>query len=425
VGQIIAGDQGRIPALLPLRYKRMRPDPFSFLRGAAAIMAADLATLPTPDLRVQAGGDAHLMNFGAFWAAADAPGDGRPVFDVNDFDETLPAAFEWDLKRLATGLVVAARVGGTGDRAARTMARRVGHAYRRLMHELAAVAPLEAWRARVDLEAAIEDIGDRDVRRRERQRLHDAAEASRTAYGTLLAPDGTLRFKSRPPEIFRLGEGEAIAHGAFARYGESLPEERQVLLERYRLKDVVFKAVGVGSVGMFAAIGLFATADGDTLLLQLKEARPSVLAPHAGPSQYTNQGQRVVVGQRLIQTAPDVFLGWTASGTAGTPDERHFYVRQLKDARLATLGPRMGKDRRIEVDSLPFYARLCGHTLARAHARGGDAARIAGYLGDGTTFDEALAEFALSYADQTYEDHAAFVAAIKAGRIEAAPEDDP
>lgn len=409
------GDAGRIQALLPLRYGRMSTDPLAFLRGSAAVMAADLGGLPTPGLRVQAGGDAHLMNFGAFWSELGGLIEGGAVFDANDFDETLPAPFEWDLKRLATSLAVAARQAGLGDKAGRAIARRAAQAYRTHINDLAGVAPLDAWWSRIELEEAIEEIGDRDVRRAQRQRLHHAVEISRDAYRPLLTDGGRLRIKERPPAIFRLGDAEQTAHAAFASYRANLPEERRVLLERYRPRDLAFKAVGVGSVGTFCAIGLLATADGDSLLLQVKEARQSVLAPYAGASAYTHQGQRVVVGQRIMQATPDLFLGWAESGAAGAPDRREFYVRQLKDSRLAAIGAD------IEAGALPFYARLCGRTLARSHARSGDAARIAGYLGDGDSFDTALATFALAYADQTEADHHALREAIKVGRIEAAP----
>jgi len=402
VDQLIAADANRIAALLPVRYGRMRADPFAFLRGAAAIMAADLGGLPNTGLIVQASGDCHLANFGAY-----ASPEGTPVFDINDFDETLPAPFEWDLKRLAASLAVAGRVRGMTDKQARALARRASHAYRRHMHDLAHVPPLDAWRAHIDLNAAVEDIGDRAERRAERQRLEEAVAASSGAYSHLVDAD-RLRLPERPPTVFRLGAHEDIAHAAFAAYVATLAEERRVLVARYRLRDVAFKAVGVGSVGTFCAIGLFATADGDTLLLQLKQANRSVLAPYAGDSVYAQQGQRVVVGQRMMQAATDVFLNWTQD-SAG----RHFYVRQLKDSRMANVGARLGDV------ALPFYARLCGHTLARAHARSGDAALIAGYLGDGDAFDEALADFALAYAAQSELDHASFVAAIRAGRIEA------
>ena len=397
-------DRDRIQALLSQRYGRMKADIFGFLRGAAPVMAADLAAMPDSGIRVQACGDCHLMNFGAY-----ASPEGTPVFDINDFDETLPAPFEWDLKRLVTSVAVAALVRGSPSKSARALARRTANAYRRHIHDLSQVPPIDAWRSRIDLEAAVEDISDRAVRRLERQRLHEAVEASRDAYKHLVT-GGQLRLRETPPSVFRLPPQEHTAHAAFAAYIDGLAEERRVLLDRYRLRDVAFKAVGVGSRGTFCAIGLFASGDGDPLLLQLKQAQRSVLAPYAGDSVYANQGQRVVVGQRMLQAATDIFLGWSADSTDG----RQFYVRILRDQRLAAIGAD------LEEQALWFYAKLCGRTLARAHARTGDAARIAGYLGDGDTMDDALAEFALAYAGQTTADHAAFCAAISDGRIEAA-----
>jgi uncharacterized protein (DUF2252 family) len=276
-----------------------------------------------------------------------------------------------------------------------------------MIDDLANVPPLDAWRARIDLLAAIEDIGDRDVRKQERVRLHHAVQASRDCYAHLVSRDGSLRLPDAPPAVYRMEPEEQIAHAAFAAYHDTLPEERRVLLRRYQLHDVAFKAVGVGSVGTFCAIGLFATADKDVLLLQLKEAQRSVLAPFAGDSVYANQGERVIVGERMMQAAPDAFLGWTHTDADG----RDFYVRLLKDSRLATLGLS------IQGSSLAFYARLCGKTLARSHARSGDAAVISGYLGDSDSFDDAIAAFAMAYADQTQADHALFLAAIDQGRI--------
>jgi hypothetical protein len=405
VDLLIAQSAQRIPELMPLRHGRMRTDPFAFLRGAACVIAVDLGLQPNTGLHVQACGDAHLANFGAIAGQHD-----QGLFDLNDFDETLPAPFEWDVKRLATSLAVAALVQSTPDKACRSLARRAAHAYRREMEQLAVVPPIDAWYARIGLDAAIEDIADRDIRRTERRRLHQAVQTGRDGYAHLISSDGRLRLAERPPTVTRLNAQTGIAHQAFSDYIARLPEERQVLLLRHRLRDVMFKAVGVGSVGTFCAIGLFATADGDTLLLQLKEAQDSVLAPQAGPSRYAHQGQRVVVGQRLMQAEPDVFLGWASAG------ERYFYIRQLKDSRLASIGAQ------IEASSLPFYARLCGRTLARAHARSGDAAMISGYLGDGDSFDEAIAGFAMAYADQTIADHRAFLTAIANGRIQATPE---
>lgn len=406
VAELIASDAGRIPGLQPLRYARMRPDPFTFLRGSAALMASDLATQPATALIVQACGDAHLFNFGSYLSD-----EGLPVFDINDFDETLGAPFEWDLKRLATSLVVSARVQGQAQKQARGLARRAAHAYRQHMDVMGSLAPLDAWRSRIDLDRAIEEISDRGVRRRERHRLTLAQDASRNAYRHLVSTTGRLHLPAQSPGIYRLPADEPVAHAAFAAYLDSLPAERRMLLDRYRLRDVAFKAVGVGSVGTFCALGLFATADDDFLILQLKEARTSVLAPFRPPGLYADQGQRVVAGQRMLQASTDVLLGWAEAH----PEGRHFYVRQLKDARMAATGASIG------AEALRFYGQLCGRTLARAHARTGDAATISGYLGDSDTFDEAIAEFAWRYSEQTFADHAAFVAAIEDGRIDAAP----
>ena len=406
VALLTAADTGRIAALLPIRYGRMMADPFAFLRGAAPVMAADIGPHMHSGIIVQLGGDAHLANFGAVAGLA-----GEALFDANDFDETIPGPFEWDLKRLATSLVVAGRVKDLSDKSCRALARRAVRAYRREIQHLAHTAPFDAWCSRVLLDEAIENIGERDVRKRERVRLGAIVQAGWEGHRHLISRRGRWHLPERPPVIFRLGAHEAIAHAAFAAWEDSLPEERQLLLRRYRLQDVAFKAVGVGSVGTFCAIGLYATPDGDTLLLQLKEASQAVLARYAGPSVYTHQGQRVVVGQRLMQAEPDLFLGWTQA------EGRDFYVRRLKDPHLAVIGSE------IEADALPFTARLCGHTLARAHARAGDAAMVAGYLGEGDSFDEALAHFALLYADQTERDFGRFRAAIADGEIEAVKED--
>ncbi|MBN9508681.1 MAG: DUF2252 domain-containing protein [Alphaproteobacteria bacterium] len=404
VALLQAADTARIPALLPLRYARMRRDPFAFLRGSAALMAADLAAGPNTGLVAQACGDCHLLNFGTY-----ASPEGTPLFDINDFDETLPAPFEWDVKRLAASVAVAARARGERERAATAFARQAAEAYRHHMLALAAMPLLDGWRDRIDLAGAVAAIDRKRLRLLEQRRLRAALAASRSAYANLVAKDG-LRLPEHPPAIYRLGPEEATAHAAYAAYLDGLPEERRALLARYRLRDIAFKAVGVGSVGTFCAIGLFATADGEPLLLQLKEAQGSVLAPYAGASAYAHHGQRVVVGQRIMQAATDILLNWTQGG----PEGRHFYVRALKDSRLAAIGAQ------IEDAALAFYAPLCGRTLARAHARAGDAAAIAGYLGNGTGFEDAIAEFALAYARLTEADHAAFCAAIEVGRIEAA-----
>jgi uncharacterized protein (DUF2252 family) len=393
----------RIPELLSVRYARMKADPFAFLRGAAVVMAADLAANPATGLRVQSCGDCHLANFGSY-----ATPDGTPVFDVNDFDETLPAPFEWDLKRLTASLVVAGRVAAMPDRDCRRLARIAAKNYREQLSDLARLAPLEAWNMRIDLGGAVADIDLPKIRRQLKKRLAAVMAAGKQHFGLVEETSGHWHIKDRPPLVRHLGRHELHARKAFTSYAETLQENRRVLLQRYHMRDIAFKVVGVGSVGTFCAIGLFVSDDDAPLLLQIKEAQQSVLAPFAGHSDYPNHGQRVVVGQRMLQAATDIFLGWTESAVDG----RYFYVRRLKDQRLADIGARLEA-------TLPFYAGLCGRTLARAHARSGDAVSLSGYIGNSTEFDKAIAEFARAYADQTERDWRALLNAIALGRIAA------
>jgi uncharacterized protein (DUF2252 family) len=407
---IVETGNHRIASLLPIRYDRMRGSPFAFFRGAAAIMSADLAAGPNTGLQVQACGDCHLANFGTF-----ASPEGTPIFDVNDFDETLPAPFEWDVKRLAASFAVDAFSRRLGSRVARQVASAAVLAYRTHMQHLSRLDPLESWRSRIDVVGMLDGITDSRLRERELKRLQTATEASHKGYPKLLERlKGGWRIKAKPPLLMPLsGQAddthERVARTAFESYKMSLPEERRILLDRYELVDVAFKVVGVGSVGTFCAIGLFATKDNQTLLLQLKEAQTSVLASFAGSSQYSNQGKRVVVGQRIMQTLPDVFLGWTEQHG----DDQHCYIRQLKDSRLALIGADLAEG------ALVYYAALCGTTLARAHARSGDTPSIAGYMGSGGAFDAAIASFAVAYAAQTEADWRLFLDAIKSGLIAA------
>ena len=403
VDLLIEQGRSRIEELLPVRYARMKTDPFAFLRGAAAVMAADLAAGPSTGLRVQACGDCHLANFGAY-----ATPEGNPVFDVNDFDETLPAPFEWDVKRLGASLAVAGRVARMSGRECRRLARTSTESYRRHLAQLALLSPLDAWSSHIDLAAAIADIDQAKLRRRIEKRRAAVLEGAAHHFGLVERKNGDWRIKEKPPLVRRLSRHELHAHQAFASYAETLQEDRRVLLQRYHHRDVAFKTVGVGSVGTFCAIGLFVADDGSPLLLQIKEAQESVLAPFAGSSNYANQGERVVVGQRMMQAATDVFLGWTGNPVNG----RYFYVRRLKDSRLANLGA-------LLEEMLPYYAELCGRTLARAHARAGDSVALSGYIGDDSAFDKAIAEFAVAYAKQTERDWRSFVDAIAAGRITA------
>ena len=404
---LIEQGKSRIQELLPIRYGRMRADPFAFLRGAAAVMAADLAHTPVTGIRMQACGDAHLANFGSY-----ATPEGLPVFDINDFDETLPAPFEWDLKRLATSLVVSGRVAQYSEKAARALAHSAARSYRVHMAALARLSPVDAWNQHIDLARAIADIDQPKLRDAVEKRLARVIESTARHFGLAEAKDGGVHIREEPPLIYHVDKHALPARKAFASYAETLQEDRRVLLHRHALRDVAFKAVGVGSVGTFCAIALLTAGDGSPLLLQIKEAQESVLAPFAGASDYANHGERVVVGQRMMQAATDVFLGWTR-----TPiDNRHFYIRRLKDSRLANVGTRLQA-------ALPFYASLCGRTLARAHARAGDPALVSGYAGTGNAFEEAISAFAVAYADQTEKDWNGFLAAIKAGRIDAgAPE---
>ncbi|NHN84178.1 DUF2252 domain-containing protein [Acetobacter musti] len=408
----------RIPDLLSVRYARMKASPFAFLRGAAAVMAADLAHTPTTGLTVQACGDCHLANFGSY-----ASPEGIPVFDINDFDETLRAPFEWDIRRLGTSLVLAGLEGGLSDKAARLLSRDMTLTYAKEMTRLAGLSPLEIWTDRVDLVAAIAQFEDRKVREAVQAQLARRLDSARNHFGLVADSGPAPSLRERPPFVMRLPAHEDTIRQAFSRYVATQPAERAVLLDRYRLRDVVFKVVGIGSVGTFCAIGLFATADGETLLLQIKEAQESVLAPFTGPSCFHNQGERVVTGQRITQAVSDSFLGWTRSDGPQTdkgnaaPDlsgqGRQFYVRRLKDTRLAAIGSDSAQQ------GLADYARLCGRTLARAHARSGDVATIAGYLGKGAAFADAISRFSAAYAKQTHRDWAVFTAALKDNQLPA------
>lgn len=408
----------RIAGLLPVRYQRMAASPFAFLRGAAAVMAADLAQTVWTGPRVQACGDCHLANFGAY-----ASPEGAPVFDINDFDETLPAPFEWDIKRLGASLVLAGQETGLSDKAARGLAVLAARAYAAEMARLAPLTPLEIWTNRIDLAAALDAFGDQRARRRALTLLAERMGSARRHFGLVADNSGTPSLREKPPLVMRLPENDEAVRGAFGRYVATQPPERAILLAQYRLRDVIFKVVGVGSVGTFCAIGLFTTADGDSLLLQIKEARESVLAPFAGVSAFRNQGQRVVTGQRMMQAASDAFLGWTHTQGQDEADDAHhadlsgagrqFYVRRLKDSRLAAIGTEVAQQ------GLEDYAPLCGRALARAHARTGDVVALAAYLGRGRAFADAIGDFSAFYAAQTHRDWAAFRAAIAAGRLSA------
>jgi uncharacterized protein (DUF2252 family) len=392
----------RLPDLVPIRDQRMRASPFAFLRGSPAVMAHDLATTPTTGITVQASGDAHLLNFGLF-----ATPERNLVFGLNDFDETLPGPWEWDVKRLATSVVVAGRTVGFDEAVCRQAAQAAVRVYREQMARYAGMRHLDVWYSRVEAATVVQLARGR---RRRQEVAHSLAKAEHhtnlAALPRLTEPvAGERRFVEDPPLLTHVPECDQDWVGeVLGRYRSSLQDNRRRLLGRYRAHDAARKVVGVGSVGTRCyVVLLLGDRHDDPLLLQVKQATASVLEPYAGRSRYRHAGRRVVDGQRLLQTASDIFLGWTGDGAAD------YYIRQLWDMKgsvdLDTLHPA----------DLGPYARLCGWVLARAHARSGDAAAISGYLGTGDTFDRAVASFAEAYADQTQADHAAFAQAT-AGR---------
>jgi uncharacterized protein (DUF2252 family) len=408
-------NQDRLPELIPIRFGRMLPSPFTFLRGSAGLMASDLTATPTTGLRVQACGDCHLLNFGLF-----ATPERNLIFDVNDFDETLPAPWEWDVKRLAVSFAVAVRDIGLTDKQAKAAAVECVRAYRERLREFSKMSPLDVWYYRLDAQTIVDMAPNAKIR----EIREEIIAKAKKRIGDYLYPQiseeiaGRRRLIDQPPALFHVSKElepkhEELIQEALEQYRLSLPDERRVLFDRYSLEDVVVKAVGIGSVGTYCFVGLFFSAENHPLLLQFKEACSSVLEPFAGKSLYDNHGQRVVVGQRMMQSASDIFLGWTR-GRRG----RDFYVRQLRDMKMSA---RIEKG--ASAAQAMLYAELCGRTLAHAHAKTGDAALISGYLGKADDFDQAVGEFAIGYADQNEKDHSALVAAVKAGRVTAVTEE--
>jgi len=409
---IEASNRGRLQELIPIRYGRMLRSPFTFLRGSAALMAYDLATTPKTDIIVQACGDCHLLNFGFF-----ATPERNLVFDINDFDETLPAPWEWDLKRLVVSFVIAGRDSDLSDRESKAAAIDCARSYREHLREYSRLSPLEVWYTRIGAEQAIEMAPDEKTRKLREQMMTKARERIiEHLYPKIVTQSGGRnRFVDQPPILYHVNEPdwETLVREGLEDYRQSLPEERRVLFDRYQLEDFALKVVGIGSVGTRCYIALLFSEDNHPLILQVKEACPSVLEPYTAKSQYENQGQRVVTGQRLMQSSSDIFLGWT-QGRRGN----NFYLRQLRDMKFSL--PIEG----VSAVQLQRYAEFCGWTLARAHAKSGDAATISGYLGKGDQFDLAMGEFASAYAEQTERDHAALVEAVKTGRVEALVEED-
>ncbi|HVT71338.1 MAG TPA: DUF2252 domain-containing protein [Trebonia sp.] len=439
----------RLPDLVPVRHGRMLVSPFTFYRGAAAVMAEDLRATPVASLRVQLCGDAHLSNFGAFGSP-----ERRLVFDVNDFDETLPGPFEFDVKRMVTSFVIAARDNGFSPAEQKAVARRAAAAYRTAMAEFAGLSTMDVWYASLDedkIRAAVrhtlDDLGQAEKAAKngkERKRAHERAKAARKAAKRAArnvakahtrdstqalsklgeVKDGRYQIVSQPPVVMPLRalapdelpemtaeQIDQLIRDQFAAYRATLEPDRRHLLEQFEIVDAARKVVGVGSVGTRAYIVLLQGRDTrDPLFLQIKEATSSVLEGYLPRSRYRQHGQRVVQGQRLMQAASDIYLGWTRG-----PRGRHFYWRQLRDMKGSAVIEGMSPV------ALGEYAWLCGWTLARAHARSGDPVAIAAYLGEGDTFDRAMTDFAVRYADQNERDYAEFAAAVKSGELEALP----
>ena len=414
--------RSRVPELIPIRHGRMLASEFAFFRGGAAVMAADLATTPSSGFRVQLCGDAHLSNFGGF-----ASPDRDMIFSVNDFDETIPGPWEWDVKRLAASFAIAGRERGFSSRERRRIVLASMSRYREAMREFAGMRNLDVWYARLDTVGILErwrkDVTTKAVRTFEQNVAKARGKDSLRALAKLCHDvNGGPRIVSDPPLIVPLdellsGADHAQLDAAVRRiirdYQRSVPRDRRHLLDGYECVDVARKVVGVGSVGTRAWIALLLGRDGgDPLFLQIKEAQESVLAPFAGASQYRNQGQRVVEGQRLIQAASDILLGWyRTEGLDGK--QRDFYVRQLWDWKLSADVEHMSPS------TMRIYGEACGWTLARAHARSGDRIAIAAYLGSGRQFETAIADFAEAYADQNERDYRAFSAAVDDGVLTA------
>jgi uncharacterized protein (DUF2252 family) len=414
-----------VPDLIPIRYGRMAASPFSYFRGAAAPMAWDLAHTPTTGIRVQACGDAHLLNFGMYAAP-----DRRLVFDVNDFDETLPAPFDWDVKRLAASVAVAAREHGFSDRAVHTAARVTVRSYRTRVAGYAAMRFLDVWYSRIDIDEVSRELDALQPKAAVRRRHRDIAKAQRrTSQQAFMKmcdlADGQYRIRPDYPVIVRFPAERypnvlEELRRAVSRYLQTLEADRREVLRRYCFGDFARKVVGVGSVGTETFVMLLlGDRPEEPLFLQLKEAQESVLAPFTGPGKFRHQGKRVVIGQSLTQAAADPFLGWTSGIDADGTGSKHYYVRQLRDMKGSMSVPLMDP---LQLD---YYGRLCGWALARAHARTGRASMITGYLGTSEVFDHAIADFATAYARQNEQDHRRLLEAISAGRVQALEEDQP
>ena len=412
-----ASNVGRVPELIPIRFGRMLPNPFAFYRGAAPLMAFDLARLPRTDVIVQLGGDAHLANFGLF-----ASPERRILFGPNDFDETLPGPFDWDIRRLATSFVIAARERGFATSDQRSIVLRLCQTFRQQMAAFSKLDTLDVWYHQFRSTTMLA-IADSDEERRKELAVIDKArlQSSRLVmeHSTEMV-NGKLRIRERPPLVYHIPladkretkQYDGMIRRFFADYRLTLSDDRRALFDRYELVDVAIRVVGIGSVGTRCYEALF-MADGECpLFLQLKEARASVLEEYLPASRYNNHGQRVVIGQRLLQSASDIFLGWSKMHHTGND----FYVRQLRDMKGAF------DFTTFDVEDLAEYAVSCGTAQAQSMAKAGDPALISGYLGKSAAFDEAIVRFALAYAEQNEADWQALKAAVKAGKVQATRE---
>jgi uncharacterized protein (DUF2252 family) len=408
----LQAEKGRMSDLLPLRHGRMARSPFTFYRGAALTMAYDLVSTPSTGVRVQCCGDAHLCNFGGFGTP-----DRKVIFSVNDLDETLPAPWEWDLKRLAGSFFIACQDNGLSDRVANDVVLTCARTYRESMAELSNLKTLEGWYQAVDADELIASVKDTKLRQRALKRLQQerSRDIAEDIFPELTERKGKMPvIRDQPPTIFHPkgfppGKIETHVSATVADYRETLSFASGSLLDRYQLRDAAIKVAGIGSVGTRCWVLLFMAAEDDPLFLQVKEARASVLEPYAGMSRFVNHGQRVVNGYRLMQPATDMFLGWTV----GTMEGRHYFIRQLRDIRISARVESFG------AYEMELYATWCGKALALSHTRSGCAITLSGYMGRSETFDQAIAKFSAAYAEQNERDHAAFERAVRKGKVAA------
>jgi uncharacterized protein (DUF2252 family) len=409
VEMVLAAEEGRLTDLLPLRHGRMVRSAFTFYRGAAYTMAADLSSTPVSGIRVQCCGDAHLSNFGGF-----ATPERRIIFAINDLDETLPAPWEWDVKRLAASFVVACRDNGLKDAAAKDAAGACVRSYRESMAEFSKMKTLELWYKSIASEDLLADLSPKFQQRfMKRIKKEQVKSRGEEMFPKLVDTKGEMPvIKDQFPTIFHAeghtpGEIQQAIHDAIAVYRSTLSHATQSLLDRYELRDAAIKVVGVGSVGTLCWVLLFMANEGDPLFLQVKQARASVLEPYAGTTEFSNHGQRIVNGYRLMQPSSDVFLGWSYG------PERHFFMRQLRDIKISVMVETFG------AEEMNMYAGWCGKALALSHARSGNSIMLSGYMGMSDVFDNAIADFSMLYADQNESDHAALDKAIKQGKVQA------